>query len=157
MLRLASQKDFDRTGHDQLFCCQCGLRWTRAGLGVIASALIVTFILDVLVSRSWVLSMKKRLTEVQFQTCLKGLAVGQRTIDIAHGVLVLARPQARFVASLQLSDGAVSQAVNRVWRAFITKNLPPGYQGVTVVLPEHQAFIVKKWAEDAAHKLASKK
>ncbi len=122
------------------------------------AALIVTFILDVLMPRRpWAPSMKKRLTEVQFQTCLKGLAVGQRTIDIAHGVLVLARPQARFVASLQLSDGAVSQAVNRVWRAFITKNLPPGYQGVTVVLPEHQAFIVKKWAEDAAHKLASKK
>jgi hypothetical protein len=67
------------------------------------------------------------------------------------------RPQSLFVASLHLSNGAVSQAVNRVWRAFIAKNLPPGYEWVTVVLPEHQAFIVKKWAEDAATKRASKK
>jgi hypothetical protein len=101
--------------------------------------------------------MKKRLTEVQFRACLKCLEVGQRTIDIAHGVLVLGRPQSLFVASLQLSNGAVSQAVNRVWRAFIAKNLPPGYERVTVVLPEHQAFIVKKWAEEATTKLASRK
>lgn len=97
------------------------------------------------------LSMKKRLTEAQFQAAIKSLEVGQQTIDIAHGVLVEGRPQATFVAALGLSKGAVSQAVNRVWAA--TKgNLPEGFERVAAVLPEHQAFIVKKWAADAKKK-----
>jgi transcriptional regulator with XRE-family HTH domain len=32
-------------------------------------------------------------------------------------------------------------------------HLPPGYERVTTVLPEHQAFIVKKWDEAARKKL----
>ena len=94
--------------------------------------------------------MKKRLSEAQFQACLKGLGVGQQTIDIAHGVLVMGQTQAQFVESLGLSKGAVSQAVNRVWAAFAATNLPQGYERVSAVLPEHQAYIVKKWAEDSA-------
>ena len=65
-------------------------------------------------------SMKKRLTEAQFQAAIKGLEIGQQTIDIARGVLVDGRPQAEFV--------------------------------VTAVLPEHQAFIVKRWEADAKGK-----
>ncbi len=34
--------------------------------------------------------------------------------------------------------------------------LPPGYQRVTSVLPEHQAFIVRKWGEEARMKLKEK-
>ncbi len=100
----------------------------------------------------WVQSMKKRLTEAQFQACIKGLDVGQQTIEIARGVLVLGQPQAAFITSLGLTKGAVSQAVSRVWTAFSSKNVPQGYERVSTVLPEHQAFIVKKWAEDAATK-----
>lgn len=32
-------------------------------------------------------------------------------------------------------------------------SVPPGYEWVVAVLPEHQAFIVKKWAEAAQKKL----
>lgn len=96
--------------------------------------------------------MKKRLSEAQFQACIKSLDVGQQTIDIAHGVLVKGQPQAVFVTSLGLSRGAVSQAVNRVWTAYAAKNLPQGYERVSAVLPEHQAYIVKKWAEEAEKK-----
>ncbi len=96
--------------------------------------------------------MKKRLSEAQFQKCITSLDVGQQTIEIAHGVLVLGLPQAAFVASLGLSRGAVSQAVNRVWTAFAAKDLPQGYERVSAVLPEHQAYIVKKWAEDAKNR-----
>ncbi|WP_256715720.1 TrfB-related DNA-binding protein [Pseudomonas aeruginosa] len=39
-----------------------------------------------------------------------------------------------------------------MWTAFSSKNVPQGYERVSAVLPEHQAFIVKKWAEDAATK-----
>lgn len=93
-------------------------------------------------------SMKKRLTEAQFLAAIKGLEIGQQTIDIARGVLVEGRPQAEFVAALGVTKGAVSQAVSRVWAA-AKGNLPEGFERVTAVLPEHQAFIVKKWAEDA--------
>jgi transcriptional regulator with XRE-family HTH domain len=33
------------------------------------------------------------------------------------------------------------------------RSLPAGYDWVTVVLPEHQAFIVRKWGEQARKKL----
>ena len=59
------------------------------------------------------LSMKKRLTETQFQAAIKGLEIGQQTIYIAAGVLVEGRPQAAFVASLGLSKGAGSAAGKR--------------------------------------------
>ena len=100
--------------------------------------------------------MKKRLSEDQFEACLKRLDVGQQTIEIARGVLVQGRAQAEFVAALGLSKGAVSQAVRRVWAAFEETNLPPGYERVSAALPGHRAYIVKKWAEDAKKKGAKK-
>ncbi len=93
--------------------------------------------------------MKKQLSEAQFLAAIAGLDVGAQTIDIARGVLVEGVPQATFADRLQLSRGAVSQAVNRVWAAWTARNLPQGFERVTAVLPEHQAFIVKKWAEAA--------
>lgn len=92
--------------------------------------------------------MKKRLTEAQFQDAIKSLEVGRQTIEIARGVLVDGKPQAAFVVELGLTKGAVSQAVNRVW-AVAQSTAPEGFERITAVLPEHQAFIVKKWAEDA--------
>ncbi|WP_017166874.1 transcriptional regulator KorA [Xanthomonas phaseoli] len=101
--------------------------------------------------------MKKRLTEAQFQAAVKDLEVGQQTLDIARGVLVEGVPQASFVTSLQLSRGAVSQAVHRVWVSHEERNVPKGFERVTAVLPEHQAFIVKKWAIEAAKKTEPQK
>ncbi|MCU1533296.1 MAG: KorA transcriptional repressor protein [Arthrobacter sp.] len=34
----------------------------------------------------------------------------------------------------------------------MSKNIPTGYERVSVVLPEQQAFIVNQWAKDAAIK-----
>lgn len=93
--------------------------------------------------------MKKGLTEKQFLEAIKGLEVGAQTLEVARGVLVEGIPQATFVKSLGLTRGAISQAVNRVWAAHESKNLPKGYERVSAVLPEHQAFIVKKWDEAA--------
>ena len=101
--------------------------------------------------------MKKRLTEPQFQEAIKGLDVGAQTLVIARGVLIDGTPQKEFATSLGLSRGAISQAVNRVWAAHEEKNLPEGYVRVSVILPEHRAFIVKKWAEDATKKRQHKK
>jgi hypothetical protein len=33
------------------------------------------------------------------------------------------------------------------------RSLPQGYERVCAVLPEHQAFVVKKWGEATRHKL----
>jgi DNA-directed RNA polymerase specialized sigma24 family protein len=96
--------------------------------------------------------MKKQLTEAQFQAAVKHLVIGQQTVDIARGVLVEGRTQAEFAKALGLTKGAVSQAVKRVWLAHTAENLPEGYERVTVVLPEHKAFIVKKWGVDAKKK-----
>ena len=50
-------------------------------------------------------------------------------------------PQSALVAATGLTKGAISQAVNRVWSEFETK--AKGAERLTVVLPEHQAYIVK--------------
>jgi hypothetical protein len=47
--------------------------------------------------------MKKRLTEGQFHEAVKGLKVGEQTLEIARGVLIDGKPQADFVAQLGLS------------------------------------------------------
>lgn len=39
----------------------------------------------------------------------------------------------------------------------VPSSLPPGYERVAVVLPEHQAFIVKKWGEEARQRLMQNK
>lgn len=103
-------------------------------------------------SNLWVDSMKKRLTEAQFQAAIRDMDVGQQTLDIARAVLVEGVPQATFVSSLKLTRGAVSQAVHRVWVSHEERSVPEGYERVTAVLPAHQAFIVKKWANEAAKK-----
>jgi hypothetical protein len=106
----------------------------------------------------WVVqSMKKRLTDAEFHEAIKGLDVGSQTLEIARGVLINGTPQKEFAASLDLSKGAISQAVNRVWAAHEEKSLPDGYVLVSAVLPEYRAFIVKKWAEDATRKRQHKK
>ena len=100
--------------------------------------------------------MKKQLTEAQFKAAISRLDVGQQTVDIAHAVLVKGQAQSVFVESLGLSKGAISQAVNRVWLA--SQETPPtGYERVVAVLPAHQAFIVKKWADDAKGRREPKK
>lgn len=99
--------------------------------------------------------MKKRLTEPDFKAAIAGLDVGEQTIQIARGVLVEGLPQALFVQQLGLSRGAISQAVNRVWAAHEAQ-LPPGAERIEVVLPAHQAFIVKKWAKEFAEKKGGK-
>ncbi|MTW05860.1 TrfB-related DNA-binding protein [Pseudoduganella ginsengisoli] len=97
--------------------------------------------------------MKKRLTPQQFKAATKNLDVGAQTIEIAYGVLVEGEPQSKFVQKFSLSRGAVSQAVNRVWAAHEVCSVPEGYEVVTALLPARQAFIVKRWACEAAKKI----
>jgi hypothetical protein len=96
--------------------------------------------------------MQKRLTGVQFDAAIKGLDVGEQTLEIARGVLVDGVPQAVYAKRLGLSKGAVSQAVSRVWNAHMETNIPPGYERVVAILPKQKAFIVKQWVENLKKK-----
>lgn len=93
----------------------------------------------------------KRLTEDEFQATINGLDVGEQTKKIAYGVLVKGESQAEHVKSTGLTRGGVSQAVTRVWEAYINRP-DTGYERVNVVLPAHRAFIVKKWAKEVKEK-----
>lgn len=97
-------------------------------------------------------TMKRQLTEEQYQETIKGLDIGSQTREISHGVLVAGLKQSHFVKTLNLTRGAVSQAVTRVWAARAAR-VPQGFERVSVVLPERQAYIVKEWAKDAEKKL----
>lgn len=93
--------------------------------------------------------MKKQLTAEQFAACIQNLDVSPQTIEIARGVLVEGHRQSKYVAEFNLTKGAVSQAVTRIWEG---AQLPGGFERVTAVLPERQAFIVRQWAAEAAKK-----
>lgn len=97
--------------------------------------------------------MSKRLSEDGFQLAIQRLppAISKRTIDIAYTVLVEGRPQWSVAQYLGVSRGAISQAVKRVWDARY-EALPEGFVKVSVVLPEHKAFIVQQWAADSQKK-----
>ncbi|WP_020565914.1 TrfB-related DNA-binding protein [Methylosarcina fibrata] len=94
--------------------------------------------------------MAKLMSMDEFREAIKGLDMGSQNLEIAEGVLVRGEQQTMYMQKFGLSRGAVSQTVNRVRKAhqelLINRS---GMERVTVVLPEHQAFIVKKWAEDA--------
>lgn len=89
---------------------------------------------------------EKRLTEERFRAVIEGLSMGQKNIDVARAVLVEGRKQNELAAEYGLTKGAVSQVVTKVWDA---SQVPPGYERVTVVLPEFQAYQVKQWAKAA--------
>lgn len=86
--------------------------------------------------------MKKKLTELEFQVAVAELDLSSRHVEIAREAMVEGRSQIELCQVFQLTKGAISQIVRRVWEAH------QGGERVTVVLPKHQAFIVKKWAKE---------
>ena len=90
--------------------------------------------------------LEKQLTGNQFRLATEGLPMGQKNIAIARAVLVEGRKQSELAAQYGLTKGAVSQVVAKVWQA---SQVPAGYERVSVVLPEFQAFQVKQWAAAA--------
>lgn len=93
--------------------------------------------------------MKHRLTEAQWQEAVRQLAVGDRTKQISHAVLVLGTPQKVLAAQYGLTPGAVSQAVQRVFRASSNPDLPAGLDRLKDRLTPHQLFQVKRWLESS--------
>lgn len=92
----------------------------------------------------------KRMTRSQFIQAISRLNMGESTLEIAKGVLVDGISQADYARARNITPGAVSQIVNRVWKVHLkTINIPDKFVEVTAVLPEHQAFIVKQWEKEA--------
>ncbi|OCG28987.1 hypothetical protein A9G45_01385 [Gilliamella sp. HK2] len=90
--------------------------------------------------------MKKSLTEEQFAIAISKININKKTKGIAYQVLVKGIRQIDLVKQLGMSKGNISQAVNKVFNAYNnSQEIPDGYERVTVILPEHKAFIVKKW------------
>lgn len=93
--------------------------------------------------------MKKSLTEEQFNIAVNNININEKTKYIAYQVLVKGIKQIDLVNKLNLTKGNISQAVNKVFNAYNNNNgVAAGYERVTVVLPEHKAFIVKKWEKN---------
>ena len=92
----------------------------------------------------------KRMTRDQFIQATRSLTMGESTLEIAEGVLVDGKSQSDFARAKQITRGAVSQIVSRVWKIHLKGiNIPDKFVEVTAVLPEHQAFIVKQWEKAA--------
>jgi hypothetical protein len=92
----------------------------------------------------------KRMTREQFLQATSSLTMGESTLEIAEGVLVNGKSQSDYVTAKQITPGAVSQIVSRVWKRHLKLvNIPDKFVEVTAVLPEHLAFIVKQWEKEA--------
>ena len=90
------------------------------------------------------------MTRDQFIQATRSLTMGESTLEIAEGVLVDGKSQSDFARTKQITRGAVSQIVSRVWKIHLKEiNIPDKFGEVTAVLPEHQAFIVKQWEKAA--------
>lgn len=101
----------------------------------------------------------KRLGLEQFNEAIKSLSIGEQAVSITRAVMVDGAKQLDQARVYGITRGAVSQAVNRVWLAAEQSKLnalPAGYEKLTVILPEHRAFIVKKWASEAEELLKVK-
>jgi len=94
--------------------------------------------------------LMKRMTREQFIQATRYLTMGESTREIAEGVLVKGIAQSDFARAKQITAGAVSQIVSRVWKMHLKAiNIPDKFVEVTAVLPEHLAFIVKQWEKEA--------
>ncbi len=92
----------------------------------------------------------KRMTRDQFIRATSALTMGESTLEIAAGVLVDGKSQSDYARAKQITRGAVSQIVSRVWKIHLkASNIPDKFVEVTAVLPEYQAFIVKQWEKEA--------
>ncbi len=102
----------------------------------------------------WVNRMsEKRLTEDQFRKAVQGLALAPKTIEMVRAVLIDGQMQSAVAARNDLTPGAVSQAVSKVWEA---SQVPEGYERVEAVLPAVQAYQVRLWAKAAEEKKRQK-
>lgn len=106
--------------------------------------------------------MKKRISADVFSQLEKAFAgeIEPKTFNTAKQCLVLGRKQKDVAEELGLYKTSVSYAVLKVWefyQRFLEQQLPPGFERVTVILPEVRALQVKKWGEECSTLLSKMK
>lgn len=94
---------------------------------------------------------ERRLTQEEWQAAVERSQSNDAHRAIARSVLVDGRSQKAVGTEYQLTAGAVSQIIGKVWRAhlLITQGLPDGWREVTVALPEREATLVEALARMA--------
>lgn len=94
---------------------------------------------------------ERRLTQQEWQAAVEKAQPNEAHREISRAVLVEGRSQKAVGEALNLTAGAVSQVVGRVWRAhlFLERGLPEGWREVTVALPEREATLVEALARMA--------
>lgn len=91
--------------------------------------------------------LKRKMTEAEFAAALAHMRPPpERVMAIAHADLVRGVNQTEIAKEHGVTKSSVSAASKRVWQGFLKSK---GYQQVSVVLPEVQVFIVRKWGRQA--------
>lgn len=90
-----------------------------------------------------------RLSDEEFEQLLNRFDLNERAKDITYGVLVLRKKQRIYAEKYSVTISSISALCRRVYNLFKgeVEEIPEGYERVNVILPEHKAFLVKKWAE----------
>lgn len=90
------------------------------------------------------------MTKRDFEGTVKRLNISDRGIDMARRVLVAGEQHAVVAADFNVTIGAVSHQVSRVWRTYVDAlEIPLGHQRICAVLPVDKAEIVRTWERDA--------
>ena len=91
--------------------------------------------------------LKRKMTEAEFAAALAHMRPpSKRIMDMGHADLVRGVTQSEIAQEHGVTKSTVSQASKRVWEGFLKSK---GYREVTVVLPEVQVFVVRKWGRAA--------
>lgn len=89
------------------------------------------------------------MTKRDFEAAVKRMSMSERGMEMARRVLVGGEQQQRVAADFEVTDGAVSQHVSKVWRTFVNmQEIPAGFERITAVLPSDKAEIVRTWERD---------
>lgn len=91
---------------------------------------------------------RKQLTKQAFAAAAKRTTIGPKGLEIAQAVLVERQKQRDVAETHNLTPQAVNRYVSAVWQAHLdgaADDLPPGFQRITVVLPDDKAAIALEW------------
>lgn len=103
--------------------------------------------------------MKRTLSKRDFDAAVKRLSISDRAVDMARRVLIAGERQVDVAKEFEVSRGAVSHQVRRVWRAHVdNQEIPAGFERLeNVVLPADKAAILRTWLKDEERKSAREK
>lgn len=92
---------------------------------------------------------RKSMTKRDFEATVRRLTISEQSQEIGRRVLVAGETQSEVARAYEITVGAVSHQVTRIWKAYVEAlELPPGFERVCAVLPADKAEIVRTWERD---------